>query len=239
MSNQHNAQLGSTFERLVTDIRRVHEILAARAGRAINVCLSVRNWMIGHTIVNYEQNGSDRATYGEQLLENLALRLKNEGLARVDSRELRRYRQFYLTYPQIRESLSPEMNLLIGLPQQDASAEMHLHTKIRETPSPELPTPTINLLTSLSFSHFDLLMQVDDPTQRLFYEVECLRGNWSVRELKRQISSLYFERSALSQNKEELGKLAHSDTEKADLKSVVRDPYVFEFLGLNRLSKNL
>jgi len=84
----------------------------------------------------------------------------------------------------------------------------------------------------LSFSHFVELLQFDEPVQRVFYEVECIRGNWSVRELKRQIGSLYYERSGLSRNKKKLSEMVRQCAQTVDPTMTVRDPYVFEFLGL-------
>jgi len=72
----------------------------------------------------------------------------------------------------------------------------------------------------------------DDPLKSTFYEIECIRGNWSVRALKRQIGSLYYERSGLSNNKEKLAELVQSSAERAESKLAIRDPYIFEFLGL-------
>jgi predicted nuclease of restriction endonuclease-like (RecB) superfamily len=88
------------------------------------------------------------------------------------------------------------------------------------------------LISRLSFTHLVELIALDDATKRAFYEVECIRGNWSVRELKRQIASLYYERSGLSRNKHKLSELAQQSAEKDEPKLVIRDPYVFEFLGL-------
>ena len=88
------------------------------------------------------------------------------------------------------------------------------------------------LFTRLSFSHFAELIAIDDPLKRAFYEVECIRGHWSVRALKRQIATLYFERSGLSTDKEKLATMAHAAAEKDAPKLAIRDPYVFEFLGL-------
>ena len=88
------------------------------------------------------------------------------------------------------------------------------------------------LVERLSYTHLELLAGLDDPLRRAFYEVECIRGNWSVRALKRQIATLYFERSGLSTNKEKLAALAHGAAEEAEPKLAIRDPYVFEFLGL-------
>ena len=66
----------------------------------------------------------------------------------------------------------------------------------------------------------------------LVYETECIRGNWSVRGLKRQIASLYFERSGLSRDKAKLARLTHAGAEPAEPRLTIRDPYIFEFLGL-------
>jgi predicted nuclease of restriction endonuclease-like (RecB) superfamily len=207
------------FEELVVTIKQVHERLAHEAVRAVNVRLTVRNWLIGLYLFEFEQNGSDRAAYGEKLLERVAERLAREGLERADVRELRRYRQFYLTYPQIREALPPET--VPPFPVQ-----------IREAPTPELALPVERLLQSLSFTHLAELIKIEEPLKRTFYEIECARGSWSSRELKRQIASLYYERSGLSRDKAKLAALVREKAEPDSKALVVRDPYVFEFLGI-------
>jgi predicted nuclease of restriction endonuclease-like (RecB) superfamily len=88
------------------------------------------------------------------------------------------------------------------------------------------------LIECLSFTHIVELIKVDDPLKCAFYEIECIRGNWSVRELKRQIASLYYERSGLSNNKKKLAELVQSGAEASEPKLAIRDPYIFEFLGL-------
>lgn len=208
-----------SFEHLVAAIARAHGALAEQAAKAVNISLSLRNWLIGYYIREYEQSGADRSAYGERLLETLAQRLQQAGFQRVEARELRRFRQFYLTYPQIRETLPAR---LPGF-------------EIRGTPSPEseaAAVPAHLLLERLSFSHFAELVQLDDPLQRAFYEAEALRGNWSVRELKRQIATQYYQRSGLSTDKAALSKHAHAGAEQATPPQLIRDPYVFEFLGL-------
>lgn len=100
------------------------------------------------------------------------------------------------------------------------------------TPSAQLTISPEKLLNSLSYSHFTLLFTMNDELKRRFYEIECLRGNWSVRELKRQIASLYFERSGLSKDKKKLAELVHSGTDQTEPSLNIRDPYIFEFLGL-------
>jgi len=100
------------------------------------------------------------------------------------------------------------------------------------TASTQLTASGDKLIECLSFTHIVELIKVDDPLKRAFYEIECIRGNWSVRELKRQIASLYYERSGLSQDKKKLAELVQSGAEAAEPKLAIRDPYIFEFLGL-------
>jgi predicted nuclease of restriction endonuclease-like (RecB) superfamily len=103
---------------------------------------------------------------------------------------------------------------------------------IRESATPESGLSGKELITRLSFSHIAELLPVDDPLKRAFYEIECIRGNWGVRELKRQIASLYFERSGLSHDKAKLARLANHGAEREDPRLTIRDPYIFEFVGL-------
>lgn len=189
-----------SFNQLVNSIQQTHNELSAQANKAVNVSLTLRNWLIGFYIFEYELNGSDRADYGKKILESLSEHLCSMSIPRTDVRELRRYRQFYESYPQIGESLTPVCGEL--------------------------------LISSLSFTHISSLLQIDDHTKRAFYEIESIRGNWSVRELKRQINSLYFERSGLSIDKEKLSAIANQSAEKSATQLLIRDPYVFEFLGL-------
>jgi predicted nuclease of restriction endonuclease-like (RecB) superfamily len=152
----------------------------------------------------------------------------------VDSRELRRFRLFYTVYPQIRESLSPELLARAGSSAFQSLIQSAQEVK-RETLSPEsqiVETASPQLIHLLSFSHLAELLELLDDTQRRFYEIECIRGNWSVRELRRQIDSLYYQRSGLSKNKAKLSATAHAKAETLQPAQIIRDPYIFEFLGL-------
>lgn len=218
------------FELLVGTIRHVHEEMAAQAGKAVNLSLTLRNWLIGFYIATYEQNGADRAQYGAHLLEDLSSRLAEGGMDGVASRSLRQYRQFYLVYPEIWQKPSAKtMERLIPTSiWRTLSAKSQISPPIRKQPTIQ----AIELIQKLSFSHFAELIVISDETKRLFYEIECIQGNWSVRELKRQIASLYYERSGLSKNKKKLAALSQKGAEAANPKLAIRDPYVFEFLGL-------
>lgn len=157
--------------------------LAAQAARAVNTRLTLRNWFIGFHIEEYERCGVDRQQYGEKLLDQLSESLTQKGISRCGRRELYRYRQFYLAYPQIVETLSPQL----------ASRQLLQGNAghIGETLPPKLGVAASEVLAKLSFSHIAELLQCDDATKRAFYELECIRGQWSVRELRRQIASLY------------------------------------------------
>lgn len=225
-----------TFDHLVDSIRQVHKQLASQAGRAVNISLTLRNWAVGCYIREYEQNGADRAGYGDRLLGILSERLTETGMEGMASRSLRLYRQFYLTYPQIWQTVSAE-SLSSLFPEtiwQSLSAKSGTGTLtgIVGKVSPKLQAPPDLLIKSLSFSHFAELITIEDFFKRTFYEIECIRGNWSVRELKRQVSSLYYERAGLSKNKEKLAELVRSGVEPAEPELAIRDPYIFEFLGL-------
>lgn len=211
-----------SFEDLAQAIAQAHRDIHAKAVRAVNIGLTLRNWLIGHHIVEYELAGSDRAQYGDRLFPRLAQRLQALDIPGCDRRELYRYRDFFNAYPQIAQALSPQWQGLLPTT---------LPTPIVGTVSP-LSAVQAQLVTRLSYSHLALLTEIAHPQQRQFYEVEALRGQWSVRELKRQIGSLYYERSGLSRDKEALSRLAQAAAEPGTPGQIIRDPYVFEFLGL-------
>lgn len=218
----------ATFTQLIENIHTAHQELAAQAGRAVNISLTLRNWLIGYYIEEYERNGVDRAEYGERWMEKLAEKLCNQGISRCERRELYRYRQFYLIYPQIVQALPAQFKQLKNKVDTDSGVT---ESTIRESVTPQSSIDGKTLISKLSFTHINELIAIDEPTQRAFYEIECMRGNWSVRELKRQIGSLYYERSGLSVNKTKLSELAKETAETATALNI-RDPYIFEFLGL-------
>ncbi len=222
---KNSALTTTTFADLVDLIRQTHQELSAQANKAVNVSLTFRNWLIGHHISEYELLGRDRAQYGEQLLTELARELKS--VSNCNRRQLYRYLRFYRLYPAIVGTLPPQFKNLPGIKK---TAENTGETKVG-TLSPQFEVPANQLISCLSYSHLELIVDLENETQRAFYEVEAIQGNWSVRELKRQIGSLYFERSGLSHNKAKLAELANQSAEQNTLLNI-RDPYIFEFLGL-------
>ena len=138
----------ASFESLVSAIADVHQRLQSEAVKAVNTALTLRNWLIGFYIHEYELAGQDRAAYGERLIERLSDRLRECGVPRTDGRELRRYRLFYLTYPQIRESLPPEFAQV--LPNTQANVD------IREALTPKSLITGADILRKLSFTHLGM-----------------------------------------------------------------------------------
>ena len=223
------------FNALVSAIRQVHEHLAAQAGKAVNMSLTLRNWTIGGYLHHYELHGMDRAAYGEGLVDRLAVELGRHYVVTCDRQRLYAYLAFFRTYPQIGEALQNNPALATAPPiVRSVTGQFGTRDKeeIVQSTTGQFELQGQTILERLSYTHLELLTALDDPLKRAFYEIECIRGNWSVRQLKRQIASLYFERSGLSEDKEKLAAMVKGGAETAEPKLAIRDPYVFEFLGL-------
>ncbi len=226
------------FEQLLQRFVSAGVYLQERAVVAVNRAATVRNWCFGVFIVEYEQNGEDRAQYGERLIERLSASLTGRGLNGVSVTALKLCRQFYLAYPEIGQTLTDQVETTLRKTISDAA--FHVKLPIGQTLSDQLTVSEEQLerhrkrlISTLSFSHFVEIIQIDDPLKRLFYEVECINGNWSVRELKRQIGSLLYERTGLSRDKELLIRLVNEQASPMSPRHIIRDPYIFEFLGLS------
>ncbi|HJJ54344.1 MAG TPA: PDDEXK nuclease domain-containing protein [Methanocorpusculum sp.] len=222
-----------SFDVLVGSIREVDSRCLSSAVKAVNVSLTLRNWCVGAYIKEFELHRADRAGYGERLYERISSELKQSGVRRCDRRELLRYVLFYERYPGVGEVLPEAIKTqFLSICSPETNQQNILIGGIWESLTPKFSVTPEKLVSSLSFSHISEILQIDDPLKRAFYEVECILGVWSVRELKRQIDSMYFERSGLSKDKKKLAELAEISAEKLTPALVIRDPYVFEFLGL-------
>lgn len=213
-------------------IQDVHHAFSRQAGRSVNMALTLRNWLIGLYIKEYEQNGSDRAKYAANALQKLADELQSIKIPSTSYTSLKQYRQFYETYPEIGQTASGQLSLFIQRKELPASIGQTLSGQSKITKE-EVPTLEAEKLVSLlSYSHFAELMKINDLFKRSFYEIESVHSNWSSRELRRQISTLYYERLGLSKNKEKLAKMIDTKTYAHDIQDVIREPYVFEFAGV-------
>jgi len=219
------------FDQLIQAVEQAHKYLLGKAVSAVNQALTIRNWLFGHYIVEYEQNGEDRAKYGDQLLAVLAKDLKSKGIKGLSKRNLHYCCQFYLMYPATGQ-LVENMNLPKQI-MQTMSAQSEIVQK--KTDKTEVDPQLI--ISRLSFSHIIELMGEKDPTKRTFYEAEAIKGNWSVRQLKRQMESLLYERTGLSTDKRGLILDVNKKADPSTPEGIMRDPYVFEFVGLEPKEK--
>jgi predicted nuclease of restriction endonuclease-like (RecB) superfamily len=179
----------------------IHEIksLIAKAKegaiRSIDHHRTVMYWHIGERIFNEEQQGKDRADYGNYLIKYLSEQLQPEYGSGFSYRQLHRYRQFYRMFPIVS-----------------------------------------TLRTQLSWSHYKLLLSVENEDKREYYIAETVKNNWSVRQMERQINSQLFERLLLSNDKESVLAVARNEVIPTNPNEIIKDPLVLEFLGLKRES---
>ena len=232
------------FESLVGQINQVHDVMQAQAAHAINLTLTARNWLVGHYIVEFEQNGEDRAKYGEKLLNRLAERINRKGF---EPRRLREYRHFYSIYPllgvEVAKYIKSNQPLLSEF---DASSIWRMQTaklqisdaqeiEKRRMPSAKLKewaTSSDRLFYRINYSCLLYLSGIKDPLKRAFYEQETIRGCWTYKELDRQVSSQYYERMGLSKNKRTLQQLTGNNVQQLTPRDIIHDPVSLEFLGL-------
>ncbi|MDY6284489.1 MAG: PDDEXK nuclease domain-containing protein [Fibrobacter sp.] len=219
---------GTTFENLAERVKNVHNATSSVAKGAVNQLLTIRNWAIGCYIVEYEQEGCDRAKYGARLLQNLADKLSIKGL---DRSTLNICRLFYIRYPQICATVSHKLQGIDYFPENLVIIEKKIRGAICETASRKFETPPELLVTRLSFSHIKEILPIEDPVERFFYELECIKGTWNVRELRRQIDTKLYFRSGISKKPELL--LQRVEKGGADAVLSIKDAYTLDFLDLN------
>lgn len=221
------------YHSLVQSISALHAESVGRAASALNQALVLRNWVIGACIVEFEQNGEDRAQYGEGLLRRLSSDLGARGMKGVSPDMLERMRRFSRHYPQLAGSISAPL-VRISTTLAENSDRLISAPAVRKSAT-DAPTPlSPELLLRLTWTHLADLVRIDDPWKRAFYEIECLNGNWSKRQLQRQIGSLLYERTALSTDKAAVIERARRQSAETPsrIADMIRDPYVLEFVGL-------
>lgn len=224
-----------SFNHLSELVLQLHDSAYSATVKAVNRFATIRNYVIGFYIVEYEQHGNDRAKYGDRLLKRLSERVNRRG---INETLLTNSRKFYLTYPQIKNyltAISPTASeksvekTATASQKSEISPTASNESAISPTPSEKFFTPAVELISKLSFSHVVEIMTVDDPLARFFYETECIRCCWSVKELRRQISTNLYFRAGISQKPELL--IERTEINNSPALSI-KDPFSFEFLGL-------
>ena len=206
----------SNYEGLVAELSRLLEDARRISARAVNTVMTATYWEFGRRIVEFEQGGEKRAGYGEELVAQLAVDLTarfGRGFGAVNLSQMKR---FYLLWP---------THTILQTPSEKSSGEI-IQTLSEKSPAQaRFPLP---------WSHYVRLMAVKEEAARRFYETEALRGGWSVRQLDRQIATVFYERTALSRDKSAmLTKGAKPRPEdRVSVEEEVKDPLVLEFLNL-------
>ncbi len=211
-----------SFNLLIESINQVHSSFQSQSVKAVNMGLTMRNWCIGFYIVEFEQNGEDRAKYGTTLVANIAQSIQIKGLT---APELSRCRQFYKVYPEILGTKTQESlrNITNGKTTKQILGSL----------TQELQNNENQLISSISYTHFVELIKIDNPVKRKYFELLVLKAHLSVRDLKREIASLSYERLGMAADKEAaLAQLAQKIT-LALPKDIIKSHYFFEFLGIN------
>lgn len=161
---------------------------------SINRTIVITNWNIGKYIVEYEQQGNEKAIYGSETLKKLSIDLTQTYGKGFSRSNINRMRSLYISYPNC-----------------------------------------ATLSHNLSWSHYVELLKIDDPQERSFYIHECEQENWGIRELKRQMNSMLYHRLSLSKDKDEVIRLSKEGQVIEKAEDIVKDPYIFEFIGLPEL----
>jgi len=230
------------YGRVLSQIAAILDSARRASARAVNHIMTETYWRIGQIIIDYEQEGKKRAIYGDALMRYLSKELSARFGRGFSKKNLEQMRAFYLTWP-ITQTVSAQFNI---------NKRSHSNPTERSTASDEFPAlksgtgpkekvlagpggkRKLNAPFPLPWSHYVVLMSVHEQDPRLFYEAEALRGGWSVRQMKRQIASKFYERTLLSRNKAamlEKGAIKR-DADAVSAEEEIKDPLVLEFLDL-------
>jgi predicted nuclease of restriction endonuclease-like (RecB) superfamily len=212
VKNKHNLSKISNHENdFYSRISGILKSAKDKVLQAVNTTMVETYFEIGKLIVEEEQNGKERAEYGKQILKELSNKLSKEFGKGFSEDNLGNMRKFYLTYQfEISETLSRK---------SDATNKQNNF--------------------KLSWSHYLKPIRIQDESERRFYEIECAKNNWSIRELQRQYDSALYTRLALSRNKEGVLKLSEKGQVLEKPQDAIKDPYVLEFIGLPQKNKIL
>jgi len=225
-----------------------------QSARSVNAILTATYWEIGRRIVEFEQQGKHRAEYGEVLLKRLSEDLVKQFGKGFGWRNLFQMRSFYLAYQDTlpewpkKSKAGKKLQTLSAISAQTPISKSNKLQTVSAISSPPvlaagsrnsavdlaLYLDALSQSFSLSWSHYVRLLTVEKPEARRFYQTEALRGGWSVRQLDRQINTLFYERTALSRNK---ARMLTDGSQPLALDAVsveeeIKNPFVLEFLGL-------
>lgn len=211
------ADVAERIERLITDAR-------AHVAQAVNITEVITKYEIGRIIVNVVQEGEERATYGKQLLQEVSDLLTKRFGDGWSVETLKRCRKFFTTYS------TKEIGATVLTESSDGNL-VNTVDQIQKV-AIKLTESTGTYPFTLSWSHYLVLMRIESDVERSFYEIECQKQNWSVRQLQRQYNSSLYERLALSRDKDAVIRLAQEGQIVCKPYDILKNPLTLEFLGL-------
>lgn len=216
MSKELDKRDDSLDNKLYSRIEELIELARQKVASVVNLTMVHTYFEVGRMIVEDEQQGKDRAEYGKAVLKELSTRLIAKFGKGFSEQNLRNMRQFFIVYADrdmsIRQTPSSELTSKEDIIWQKPSVKSHDFT--------------------LSWSHYLILMRIENPAERSFYEIEAKNENWSEKHLKRQYHSSLYERLALSRKKEEVMKLAKEGHTVVKPEDILKNPLCLEFLGM-------
>lgn len=228
------------YDIILSEVIELLESARHASARAVNVFMTASYWQIGRRIIEWEQAGKERATYGEALINRLSADLTKRFGRGFSRQNLQQMRLIYRIYPpeKICQTLSGKLPSEKCQTLSGNFEKLVIVEKSKSMPGKSQISPEIFEVLSLAFplpwSHYVRLLSVNKPDARAFYEAEALRGGWSVRQLDRQVSTLFYERTLLSKNKAAMLKKG-SEAKPEDAvtpEEEIKDPFVLEFLNL-------
>jgi predicted nuclease of restriction endonuclease-like (RecB) superfamily len=212
----------SNINKTYSTIRSILDNARSKVYRTVNFVMVQAYWNIGKIIVEEEQKGKDKAKYGSYLIKELSKKLTTDFGKGFSEQSLRNMRQFYNCFS-IRSALRSKL---------EKTKKQHLtHTELVNGNN-ELRAKHSALRSELSWTHYKLLIRVENPKAREWYMNEAVDCNWSTRALERQINSFYYERILSSKDKEPVIREAEEKTAKFKPENILKDPVVLEFLNL-------
>jgi predicted nuclease of restriction endonuclease-like (RecB) superfamily len=217
---QETKKVEALFEQISALIEQGRQHVAT----AVNIAEVYTKYAIGRYIVEYEQQGNVRAEYGKQVLKDLSVKLTERFGDGWSYPSMKNIRQFYMIY-------SKRLNTVYPIDPEKAKhclANSDPRNYTAEIDKQGLSEPTF----TLSWSHYLVLMRIENPDARNFYEIECSQQQWSVRQLSRQVGSSLYERLALSRDKDEVMRLAREGQTVEKPSDIIKNPLTLEFLGL-------
>jgi predicted nuclease of restriction endonuclease-like (RecB) superfamily len=248
-SKGHDMSTDALYER----VARILEQARGRVARTVNSAMVQAYWHVGREIVEVEQHGAQRASYGDEVITQLSARLAAAYGRGFSVRNLWSMRQFYLVFsdgsalagiPQTVSAESARLRLPAPPPGGRGKPTSSRSVAASAIPGPKPPRPALTggepaapFPPELAWSHYLVLLRVTKDTARAFYEIEAARGCWSVRQLERQIGACLFERLANHRDPEEVLALARRGQEVAKPSDVIKDPFVLEFLDVEERAR--